>query len=128
MMVAISQIIVLLLGTVVCGLSVWGMFVPEKLWKMVNGALGQDWGIYLAVIVRLILGGALIIVAPESRFPLVFEALGWFAIVAAAAIAIMGRKRLRNFVAWFKNTSTIVIRVWLIFGAAFGVFLFFGVT
>jgi hypothetical protein len=128
MMVASSQIIVLLLGTVVCGLSCWGMLVPDKLWKMVDGALSQGWGIYLAVIVRLILGGALLIVAPESRFPLVFEVLGWFAIVAAVAIVIMGRERLRRFVAWFKNTSTVALRVWLIFGAAFGLFLIYGVN
>ena len=128
-MVAIgSQIIVLILGITVCVLAAWGVYAPEKLVKLVAGAMNQEWGIYLAVLVRLLLGLALIIAAPDSRFPLIFQALGWIAIVAAAVLAFMGRERIRRLVAWFERFSPPIIRVWLLFGMAFGGFLIFGVS
>jgi hypothetical protein len=59
---------------------------------------------------------------------LVFEILGWFAIVAAVVILFAGRDRLRRFVAWFEQSSPAMIRVWLLFGIAFGAFLVYGVV
>ena len=127
MLIAASQIVVLALGVIVCALSAWGMYAPDKLRKLVNGAMEKDWGIYVAVVARLLLGAALIVVAPDSRFPIVFEILGWFAIVAAVIILFAGRDRLRRFVAWFEQSSQAMIRVWLLFGIAFGTFLIYGV-
>ena len=127
MMVAASQLIVLALGITVCVLSAWGMYATDKIWNLVNGAMEKDWGIYVAVIARLVLGAALIIVAPQSRFPLAFEILGWFAIVAAVLILIIGRDKLRRFVAWFQRFSQAMIRAWLLFGIAFGAFLIYGI-
>ncbi len=128
-MVAIgSQIIVLILGITVCVLAAWGVYAPEKLVKLVASAMNQEWGIYLAVLVRLLLGLALIIAAPDSRFPLIFQALGWIVIVAAAVLAFMGRERIRRLVAWFERFSPPIIRMWSLFGVAFGGFLIFGVS
>ena len=71
MIVTGSQIVVLVLGVTVCALSAWGIYAPERLLKLVNGVMGQERGIYIAVIVRLLLGLALILAAPDSRFPLI---------------------------------------------------------
>ncbi len=128
MVVIGSQIVVLVLGITVCVLSAWGGYAPEKLVRLVTGVMDQEWGIYLAVIVRLLLGLALVIAAPYSRFPLVFQALGWIAIVAAVALAFMGRERLRRLVAWFERFSPAIIRLWLLFGVAFGGFLIYGIS
>jgi hypothetical protein len=91
------------------------------------GAVDEDWGIHVAVVARLILGAALVIAAPGSRFPLIFEILGWFAIFAAVVIVLMGRERLRRFVALFERMSPLLIRIWLLFGAAFGAFLVYAI-
>jgi len=128
MLIAASQIVVLALGVIVCALSVWGTVAPDKLCKLVNGAMERDWGIYMAVVARLLLGAALIVIAPDSRFSLAFEILGWLAIVAAVIILFAGRDRLRRFVAWFGQSSQAMIRVWLLFGTAFGAFLIYGVV
>ena len=122
-----AQIVVLALGVVVIALSAWGSYAPDKIWTLVYGVMEKDWGIYVAVIARLLLGAALIIVAPQSRFPLAFEILGWFAIVAAVLILIIGRDKLRRFVAWFQRFSHTMIRTWLLFGIAFGAFLIYGI-
>jgi hypothetical protein len=127
MLISASQIVVLALGVVVAALSLCGLFAPDKMMKLVAGAMDRDWGIHFAVVVRLILGAALIIAAPGSRFPQVFEVLGWIAVIAAVAIVFMGRERLRKFVAVFQRMSQAMIRIWLLFGCAFGAFLVYGI-
>jgi len=120
----ISQTIVLAFGIILITLAAWGIFAPGQLMKMVTSVMDRDWGIYVAVIVRLVLGAALIIVAPASSFPVVFQVLGWVFIIAAVVIALAGRERLRRFIAWWSERfSMTAIRVWLLFGMAFGVFI-----
>ncbi len=128
MAVAASQFIVLAIAGVVILLSAWGLYAPPKLVAMVTQTMDRHWGIYVAVIVRLILGAALIIVAPVSHFPAVFRVLGWIAIIAAIALTLMGRRRLRVLIAWFNRFSPAMVRVWLLFGIAFGGFLIAGIT
>jgi hypothetical protein len=76
MLISASQIVVLAMGIVVSALSLWGLFVPDKMMKLVTGIMDRDWGIHFAVVVRLFLGAALIIAAPRSRFPAIFEIIG----------------------------------------------------
>lgn len=127
-MAEISQIVVLAFGVVICLVSLWGFVAPEKLWNLINGVMEKDWAIHVAVIMRLLLGAALIIAAPQSRFPGVMEVLGWIAIVAAIAILFMGRDRMKKFIAWFQRMTNTMVRVWLVFGFAFGAFLVYAVT
>jgi len=128
MVIFSSQIIVLVIGVTVIVLAGWGIIAPEKLMAFVTSAMDKYWGIYIAVVVRLVLGSALIIVAPASLFPIVFQALGVIAIVAAIALVLMGRKRVRRFIAWWSERfSAPMVRLWLLFGMAFGGFLVYGV-
>ena len=128
MTILVSRIIVLVIGATVIVLSAWGLLAPAKLVTMVTSAMDKQWGIYVAVVVRLLLGTALIIAAPVSLFPVAFQVLGAIAIVAAGALAVMGRERLRRFIAWWtEKMSAPMIRLWLLFGMAFGGFLVYGV-
>jgi hypothetical protein len=128
MLVLTSKITVLVIGVTVLVLAGWGIFVPEKLRTWVSSTMDKHWGIYIAVIVRLVLGSALIVVAPASRFPVVFQVLGLLTIVVAIVVALMGRERIRRFLAWFSERfSAPVIRLWLLFGMAFAGFLVYGV-
>ena len=127
MAVSVSQAIVLLLGVVIFGLSAWGMYSPESLVKLVTRTMNESYGMYLAVIVRLMLGASLIVVAPVSRFPIVFAVLGWIAIVAAVGLVFIGRDNVRRILAWFGRFSNSMIRLWLVFGMAFAGFLIYGV-
>ena len=128
MVILLSQISLLVIGVTIIVLAGWGLFAPEKLMTFVTSAMDKHWGIYIAVIVRLVMGSALIIVAPASPFPIVFQAVGVIAIVAAIVLALMGRERMRRFIAWFSERfSAPIIRLWLLFGVAFGGFLVYGV-
>lgn len=128
MSVQVSQAVVLILGITVFVLSVWGMFSPARLMKMVSHAMDQKYGMYLAVSVRLVLGAALIIVAPISQFPTTFSVLGWLTIVAAIGLILVGRDRVRRIIAWFEQLSMSAVRIWLLFGMAFAGFLIYGVV
>ena len=80
--------------------------------------------IYLAAaLVRLVLGIALIIAAPASKFPLVLELLGWFAIAAAAFILLMGRKRFDSLIEWALGLAGKIGRAAGLFAIGFGGFL-----
>ncbi len=122
-----SELVIVVLGISVCVLSAWGIYTPARLVKLVSGVMDQRSGIYIAVIVRLLLGLALIIVAPDSRFPAAFQLLGLVAIFAAVVVAFMGRNRVRKLVGWFERFSPAIVRLWLLFGMAFGGFLIYGV-
>jgi len=101
MVILVSKISLLAIGITIIVLAGWGIFAPEKLMTLVTSAMDKSWGIYIAVIVRLVLGSALIIVAPASQFPVLFQVLGVIAIVAAIVLLLMGRERMRRFLAWF---------------------------
>ena len=129
MVVTVSQIVVLVTGASLCMFAAWGFWAPRKLLLSVKGIIDRTWGIYFAVIVRLVLGLALIFSAPVSRFPRVFLILGGIAIGAGVAAAILGRKRLRSFVHWWlERFSPSSIRVWVVFALGFGGFLIYGMV
>jgi hypothetical protein len=129
MVAVVSEILVLVAGVSLCVFAAWGIYAPLKLLQSVKGVMDEDWGIYVAVLVRLALGFALILSAPESRFPSVFLVLGWVAIAAGVAAAFLGRERLRKFVNWWvERFSPATIRLWVLFAMAFGGFLIYGVS
>ena len=129
MFIAVSQIIILVTGISICMFALWGIYAPHKLMEWFKGMAGNDWIIYPAVIVRLILGVALIVAASSSQLPLVFLILGWVAIIAGIAIAFMGTERLREFIYWLiERLSATSIRLWLLFALVFGGALIYGVS
>ena len=76
----------------------------------------------LAIGVRILLGGVLILAAPSSRLPLVLTAIGWVAIGAAIFIGVRGRTR-------FSKLMASILRLSDSWGRGAGVFtvLFGGV-
>ena len=110
-----------------CALSLFGLYSPDRLLRMVSGVVEQSWGIHFAVGIRLVLGAALIVVAATSRFPVIFEVLGWITLAAAIGLVFFGRERMRALVAWLAARPMSIVRTWLVFGAVFGGFLVYGI-
>ena len=103
------------------------LYSPDRLMRFVQTEWDKPWTMYVAVVVRLILGAALIYAAPASRFPGVFTALGGIAIVAAIAVPIAGRKRIGVLLEWFAESPPLFVRLWLLFGLVFCGFLVYGI-
>ena len=122
-----AQVTVLLFGITVCVFSVWVMVVPERLRQLVSAITNQPWGYYVAAGARFLLGLALIFAAPASRFPIVFQLVGWLTIIAAVGLLIIGQDRLSRLTEWFNRLSDLVIRTWVITAIVFGLFLIYGI-
>jgi len=59
----------------------------------------------IAIIVRLLLGVALVMGASESRYPLGLQAFGWLSIIAALALAVIGRAYFKEIIGWALKLS-----------------------
>jgi len=125
MISTISEVIIFLFGVATCIVCALGIYAPNRLIEAVKSIWGKSWGIYAAVIVRLLLGALLIIAAPDARFPVVFKVLGWLSIIAAILIPSLGRTRFGRLIDWFTALPSLLVRFWLLFGIAFGGFLIF---
>lgn len=128
MISSIAQLIVFVFGVIICLLSLWGVFCPDRLIKLVKDVMHEGWGMYIAVFARLLLGVSLIFAAPDSRFPITFEILGWLTLVAALVLLFVGRDRISALIAWFERCSILFIRLWVVFGVVFGGFLIYGIS
>lgn len=125
-MTAAAQIVVAIFGLVISVLSLWGIVATAPLLAAVRAVMDKVWGMPFAVGVRILLGVALLFAAPASKFPVLFNWLGALALIAAVALTLIGRARMIALLAWFEARPDFVLRLWLVFGALFGVFMLYG--
>lgn len=125
-MTAVAQVIVVVFGFAVGLASLWGIVATAPLLAAVRSVLDKVWGMPFAVVVRLVLGIALLFAAPASKFPVLFNWLGFLALIAAAALPVIGRPRMIALLDWFYGLPGFVIRLWLAGGLLFGVFMVYG--
>jgi hypothetical protein len=83
---------------------------------------------WLAIGIRLAMGGLLWWLADELRHPQVMRALAGLAVLAAVALLLMGRERLDRLVDWWLGLSDGLLRFSALFAAAFGAYLVYVAT
>ncbi|HKI79293.1 MAG TPA: hypothetical protein VKA26_12185 [Ignavibacteriaceae bacterium] len=79
----------------------------------------------LAITVRLLLGFLLIYFANSSRYPNTIAAIGWFIILAAIVLLLMGRKSFQRLIAWALNFFKPYRMVGGLVAILFGMFLIY---
>ena len=79
-----------------------------------------------AIIVRIIMGSALIYFAPYSKFPIAFRIFGTLGLVAAVGLVVMGWQRIDNIMQWIDKWPMWITRAWLLFGLSLGALLLYG--
>jgi len=77
----------------------------------------------LAVVVRIILGVALMMYATESKYPTAISILGWISIVAASVLGVMGRTNFRRLMSWALSLAPSFGRIGGFLAILFGGFL-----
>lgn len=82
----------------------------------------------MAVVVRLILGAALITYAAESRYPVILQVLGWISVAAAIGLAVIGRTKFISLMDWAMKLADSVGRYAGILAMVFGGFLVYAVV
>ncbi len=123
----LTKVIVLGFALLIGLACIYGLIFPRKLMKQVDTVWQGKSGMPIAIAVRLILGLHLIAIAPFSKFPLAIKLLGYIAIIAAIAIPIIGRERIDKLLKWFEQSGETIVRLWLLIGLAFAVFLLYAV-
>ena len=120
-----SRLIIQIVAVLILAGCVFGLVAPQGFIGVVRQVMAKPSGWIFAVVIRILLGAALLTAAQGSRFPLVFTILGWIAIAAAIGILLMGHSRLQSIVAWVERWGPTAMRIALAFGAAFAGFLLF---
>ena len=113
-------------ATIVAGIII--VINPESVFGLMRRKL-ESLGLHiLAVVVRIIIGVALIICAVESKYPTAILVLGWISIVAASVLGIMGRTHFRRLMSWALSLKPSFGRIGGFFAILFGGFLIHAVV
>ena len=115
--------IVILFGiaTLIAGIVI--VINPETVFGLLRRKLESLNLHILAVVVRIILGVALIICAAESKYPTAILILGWISIVAAAVLGVMGRTNFKRLMSWALGLAPSFGRIGGLLAILFGGFL-----
>ncbi len=82
----------------------------------------------LAVVIRIIIGVALIMSATESKYPTTILVIGWISIVAASVLGIMGRNNFMRLMSWALSVAPSFGRIGGVLAILFGGFLIHAVV
>ncbi|HBG30827.1 MAG TPA: hypothetical protein DDW98_09380 [Gammaproteobacteria bacterium] len=108
-------------------ISMYGVLLPKKLLGLIRDSTSGKLGLWSAVNVRLLLVALLWFTAHLSRTPALFRILAAILFLSAIAHVIVGRARLRRFLASLDTWPPWAIRVPCLFGVAMGGFMLWAV-
>ena len=112
----------MVLSLVVALVGALGLVSPRtvlELFRWFEGPLG----LYTAAVLRILLGGALLVAAPSSRAPRALQGLGFVILVAGLITPFFGVERLRAFLDWWSTQGPGFVRAWCAVALAVGAFL-----
>lgn len=118
-------LLVILFGALILLAGVVILANPEVIFGYLRRNLDRPAIQILAVAARLIVGALLISQAGHSKFPVIMEILGWLSVVAAIALAVIGRRNFRRLMTWALTTLKPFGRVGGVLASAFGGFLIY---
>jgi hypothetical protein len=102
---------VALFGVFLVALGLTGMASPPRLFAFVARWQSQP-GLYTAAGIRILLGVALILAAPDSRAPHYLQAFGGIALLAGVATPFFGLRRFAALLAWWREQDAAIVRLW----------------
>lgn len=102
--------VISLLGILIALLGAVMVISPATVFGPFRAHAEAAWVHALAVVVRLVLGAALLVHADASRYPLALQVLGWLSVIAALVLTLMGRERFKALMRW---TLTLAGSPWL---------------
>ena len=122
------NIVILVFGSLISIMGLLLLIHPKIITQFLQKNLNSVELHVVAVVVRFALGFILIFHAPQTRFPLTMEVLGWVAIVAAVFLVIIGRTRFKSLMAWAMGLASSYGRIGGVFAVLFGAFLVYAVV
>jgi hypothetical protein len=99
-----------------------GLVAPSALLSIAEMFLTRQ-GMWLAAALRVVLGSALLVAAPRSRFPRALRVIGAVIVVAGVATPLIGLERARAIFEWETARGPAAMRIPATFALAMGLFL-----
>ena len=119
-------IIIFSTATIAAGILI--VIYPETVFGLLRRKM-DSLGLHIsAVVVRLIIGAALVMYAAESRYPTAILILGWISIAAASVLGIMGRTKFIGLMSWALGLAPSFGRIGGLLAILFGGFLIHAVV
>ena len=115
--------IILIFGILILVAGITMLMNPDAICGPIRSR-SESFGFHIfAVVVRLILGIALIFYATESKYPLALQIIGWISLAASSLLLGIGRPRFQKLMIWALNLVSPVRRLGGLLGMLFGGFL-----
>ena len=118
--------IIMVFGAIIGLLCLYGLIFPKQLIVWVSDFWKNKASFILAIVIRLALGGLLIVAASATKYESIFTVLGYLMILAAVMIAILGKTKISLMIVWVKTWPLLWVRAWLVFGLIFSALLITG--
>ncbi|MET0070123.1 MAG: hypothetical protein ABW096_08775 [Candidatus Thiodiazotropha sp.] len=115
--------IIILFGLLILVAGIIILINPEAMFGLVRDTSDKLSLHVLAVALRLILGILLVSESESSRFPIIIEILGWLSIIAAVALALIGRNNFKRLMSWALSSLKPYGRIGGALASAFGAFI-----
>lgn len=114
-------------GVLVVCIGTWVVVDPQQLPTYANRFVSPT-GLWVAVGMRLGVGGLLWFTAPASRTPTVLRVLGVLFILSGLTLAVLGLGRLQGIVDWGSDLDALAFRSVGLVAALVGAFLVWSVS
>jgi len=92
---------ILLFGVLLFLAGISLVFAPEFIFDFIETNQENLFVYYSAIGVRIIIGILFIFLAKESKYPLIIKALGYFFVMAAIFLIIIGQEGMQNLITSF---------------------------
>lgn len=109
-------------------ISMYGVFLPDKIIDMVRSNMSGRFGLWVAVGVRLLFAAMLWFAAPVSHTPFALKVIAALILLSAIAHQIVGRARLKMLIELLATWPRWAIRLPCLFGVVLGGFLLWSVS
>lgn len=125
-MTLIAKFIVILFGVYLIAVGFLMLLNPKKAREYLRMAGSTNIINYAELTIRMIPASALILYGEISKYPVVFEVLGWFMIATSIVLYFVPRKIHHNYALWCaKILKTIYIQCISPFSILFGILLIY---
>lgn len=116
------KIVALALCTLIFAMGALGVFQPRQLLEAVRRFQSAQ-GLWIGAGIRVLLGVALYVSAPETRAPDVLRSFGVFVFVAGIVTPFIGVERFGRMLDWWMSRGDGFVRAWSAFAMTLGAML-----
>ncbi len=112
-------------GILIALIGLFAVVRPKALLALVRRITVKTWLRVTGFVIRLLLGGLLILVAPSTAFPLVVRLIGALIIAAGVVVLLIGNEGVQRLVNRALRLSSPAVVAGGILGIVFGVLLIY---